>query len=289
MKPSSLHCQKWSWPLPRHFILQCAIILADLRSIFPTDGAVAKYQKGSCLLTAQYYKAAWLPHGHPQFACCSTDLQSVLKAVALLSSFRLGIGLELQKEKKKKLPILGSTGPLKRPPFGFQQTPQKSANFQDHFKPLEPTELRWKLYTNSLIYRTSETLLRIFSKVLIRQLVGQMSSLVFWIWYFHSSRFSCQEIQVSTWLTSIESLRLEWPIISPSPSITPCFWLPWPLSATSALFFTPPAMAVPPPPVSIGSFHVGFLNLRKTFKVILSELVSMHYFSVQKPWIYNTL
>lgn len=103
MKPSSLHCQKWSWPLPRHSILQYAIILADLRSIFPTDGAVAKYQKGSCLLTAQYYKAAWLPHGHPQFACCSTDLQSVLKAVALLSSFRLGIGLELKKETKKEI------------------------------------------------------------------------------------------------------------------------------------------------------------------------------------------
>lgn len=34
-----------------------------------------------------------------QFADCSTDLQSVLKAVALLFSFRLGIGLELGKNE----------------------------------------------------------------------------------------------------------------------------------------------------------------------------------------------
>lgn len=46
-----------------------------------------------------------------------------------------------------KLPTLMSTEPLKRPPFGFLQTPQKSANLQDHFKPQEPTELRWKWYT----------------------------------------------------------------------------------------------------------------------------------------------
>lgn len=79
-----------------------------------------------------------------QFADCSTDLQSVLKAVALLFSFRLGIGLELG---KMKLPTLVSTEPLKRPPFGLQQTPQAPANFSDHFKPQEPTELKWKLYT----------------------------------------------------------------------------------------------------------------------------------------------
>lgn len=36
-----------------------------------------------------------------QFADCSTDLQSVLKAVALFFSFRLGIGLKSQQKKNE--------------------------------------------------------------------------------------------------------------------------------------------------------------------------------------------
>lgn len=83
-----------------------------------------------------------------QFADCSTDLQSVLKAVAPFFSFRLGTGLELQ--QKMKLSTLVSTEALKRPACGFQQTRQKSAHFYDPFKPQEPTGLRWKLYTRDI-------------------------------------------------------------------------------------------------------------------------------------------
>lgn len=117
------------------------LFLQTKGQFFPAGGAVAKYQKGSCLLIAQYYKAAWLPHGHPQFAYCSTDLQSVLKAVALLSSFRLGIGLELQ-GKKKEIAHISEHWTIKKAAIWVPTNTTNISQFLRPFQTSKATELR---------------------------------------------------------------------------------------------------------------------------------------------------
>lgn len=111
-------------------------------------GAVAKYQKGSCLFIAQYSKAAWLPHGH--HPVCRLQHRPPICSESCCSVVLIYAGNWVGVTEKTKLPTLVSAEPLKRPPLGFQWTPQKSAKFYDPFKPQEPIELRQKLYTNRL-------------------------------------------------------------------------------------------------------------------------------------------
>lgn len=104
-----------------------------------------------------------------QFADCSTDLQSVLKAVLCFSHLGWELGWSWG---KMKLPTWVSTKPLERLPFGLQQTP---ANFSDHFKPQGLTELKWKLYTQQHKEFCSVFSSRFWSEVLLDKCLYQMS------------------------------------------------------------------------------------------------------------------